>query len=103
MLKARKNLKALRYRNIHLKLGDGTLGWPERAPFDAIVVAAASPQVPKPYLDQSSEQGRFILPLGGEFSQDLVLYRKEAGEWRSQTLSGCRFVKLKGKYGFEPL
>lgn len=102
LLKARKSLKELRYRNIHLKLGDGTLGWPEKAPFDAIVVAAGSPQVPRPYLDQSSDGGRFILPVGGEFAQELVLYRKEAGEWRSQTLSGCRFVKLKGKHGFEP-
>ena len=102
LLKARKALKELRYRNIHLKLGDGTLGWPDKAPFDAIVVAAGSPQVPRPYLDQSSERGRFILPIGGEFAQELVLYRKEAGEWRSQALSGCRFVKLKGKHGFEP-
>lgn len=102
LLKARSALKSLGYRNIHLKLGDGTLGWPEQAPFDAIIVAAASPQVPRPYLDQSSENGRFILPIGGEMAQELVLYRKEAGEWRSQTLSGCRFVKLKGKHGFEP-
>ncbi|MFO1463684.1 MAG: protein-L-isoaspartate(D-aspartate) O-methyltransferase [bacterium] len=102
LLKARRVLKELHYKNIHLKLGDGTLAWPEKAPFDAIVVSAASPQVPRPYLDQSSARGRVILPVGGEVSQDLVLYRKEAGEWRSQTLSGCRFVKLKGKHGFEP-
>jgi len=102
LLKARKTLKELHYKNIHLKLGDGTLGWPEKAPFDAIVVSAASPQVPRPYLDQCSDRGRVILPVGGEFAQDLVLYRKEAGGWRSQTLSGCRFVKLKGKHGFEP-
>ncbi|MCE9625449.1 MAG: protein-L-isoaspartate(D-aspartate) O-methyltransferase [Deltaproteobacteria bacterium] len=102
LLKARNILKRLHYKNIHLKLGDGTLGWPEKAPFDAIVVAAGSPQVPQPYFDQCSEAGRFILPVGNEFSQDLVLYRKVSGEWQRQTLSGCRFVKLKGKHGFEP-
>ena len=102
LLKARNTLKRLLYKNITLKLGDGTLGWEEKAPFDATVVSAASPRVPQPYLDQSSESGRVIIPIGDEFEQELVLYRKEAGQWRSLALSGCRFVKLKGKHGFEP-
>ncbi|HKY64153.1 MAG TPA: protein-L-isoaspartate(D-aspartate) O-methyltransferase [bacterium] len=102
LLKARKNLKALGYRNITLKLGDGTLGWPEQAPFDAIVVAAGSPQVPRPYLEQSSESGRLIVPVGDEWSQELVLMRRETTGWVREKLSGCRFVKLKGRHGFEP-
>ncbi|HCU25470.1 MAG TPA: protein-L-isoaspartate O-methyltransferase [Deltaproteobacteria bacterium] len=102
MLKARRVLKQLACRNITLRLGDGTLGWLEQAPFDAIVVSAASPQVPQPYLSQSSETGRLILPIGDASSQELWLHRKQDGQWRSQKLSGCRFVKLKGKHGFEP-
>lgn len=102
LLKARKNLKGLGYRNITLKLGDGTLGWPERAPFDAIVVAAGSPQVPRPYLEQSSEAGRVIVPVGNEMVQELILSRRQGDGWVTEKLSGCRFVKLKGRHGFEP-
>jgi len=102
LLKARKSLRGLGYKNITLKLGDGTLGWPERAPFDAIVVAAGSPQVPRPYLEQSSEAGRVIVPVGDERVQELILNSREPNGWRSEKLSGCRFVKLKGRHGFEP-
>ena len=102
LFKARNTLKSLGYRNIHLKLGDGTLGWAEKAPFDAIVVAAGSPQVPRPYLEQSSEAGRVIVPVGDELVQELVLNRREPSGWVREKLSGCRFVKLKGRHGFEP-
>jgi protein-L-isoaspartate(D-aspartate) O-methyltransferase len=102
LMKARKNLKRLGYRNIVLKLGDGTEGWPQAAPFDAIIVSAASPEIPRPYLDQLAEGGRLILPVGGEGHQELVLVTKTKGKLSQETLSGCRFVKLMGKYGFHP-
>jgi protein-L-isoaspartate(D-aspartate) O-methyltransferase len=102
LFKARHILKKLCYKNITLKLGDGTKGWPEKAPFDAIVVSAGSPQIPKPYFEQLSEGGRMILPVGAETYQELTLVTKRAGRQTVQTLSGCRFVKLKGEYGFRP-
>lgn len=101
LFQARKNLKRLGIKNVTLRIGDGTQGWPEQAPFDAIIVSAASPQIPQPYVEQLAEGGRLILPLGGEDFQELVLVRKEKGKYTRSTLSGCRFVKLKGKYGFE--
>jgi len=101
ILKARRILKHLRYQNITLRLGDGTLGWAKHAPYDAIIVSAASPQIPQPYLDQLGEHGRMILPVGGEEVQELTLVHRRFGKWETRTLSGCRFVKLKGKHGFK--
>lgn len=102
LFKARKNLKRLGYKNIVLKVGDGTQGWPQYAPFDAIIVSAAGPQIPQPYLDQLSEGGRLILPVGSRERQELVLVTKTGNRTNRETLSGCRFVKLMGKYGFQP-
>jgi protein-L-isoaspartate(D-aspartate) O-methyltransferase len=101
ILKARKVLRQLAYKNITLKLGDGTEGWPQQAPFHAIVVSAASPSVPHPYLDQLVEGGRMVVPVGDEHSQELTLITKNKGRINKRILSGCRFVKLKGKYGFQ--
>ncbi|MBI2335535.1 MAG: protein-L-isoaspartate(D-aspartate) O-methyltransferase [Deltaproteobacteria bacterium] len=98
--KARQNLKSLGLRNIVLKLGDGSLGWKDYAPYDAIVVAASAPLIPKPLLEQLAEGGRMILPVGGEESQDLVLVKKVQGRVLEKTLLPCRFVKLKGQYGY---
>jgi protein-L-isoaspartate(D-aspartate) O-methyltransferase len=102
LMKARKTLKRLAYKNIVLKVGDGTQGWPQHAPFDAIIVSAASPEIPRPYLDQLAEGGRLILPVGSEGYQELVLVTKTEGKLSREVLSGCRFVKLMGKYGFHP-
>lgn len=102
LFRARRLLKGLGYRNIHLKVGDGTLGWPQYAPFDVILVAAASPKIPQSYLSQLAEGGRLILPVGDEISQDLTLVTKIQGRLYQQRLSGCRFVKLKGRHGFAP-
>jgi len=97
--KARQNLKSLGLRNIVLKLGDGSLGWKDYAPYDAIIVAASAPSIPKPLLEQLAEGGRMILPVGGESHQDLVLVKKVQGRVLEKTLLPCRFVKLKGQYG----
>ncbi len=103
ILRARNTLKGLRLKNITLKLADGTLGWACHAPFEAIVVAAAGPKIPAPYLEQLAEGGRMILPVGGEERQDLVFVAKSNGKLHTEVLASCRFVKLKGKNGFSAL
>jgi len=65
------------------------------------VVAAAGPKIPEPYLRQLGEGGRMVLPVGSETKQELILVRKQAGRIHTQVLEDCRFVKLKGKNGFE--
>ncbi|MBZ4681952.1 protein-L-isoaspartate(D-aspartate) O-methyltransferase [Thermodesulfobacterium sp.] len=99
--KAKKVLLSLGYKNISLKIGDGSLGWPEAAPFDAIIVTAASPQIPQPLVDQLAEGGRIVIPVGDEFSQILVKGIKKDGKLKIQTLEPVRFVKLVGAYGFK--
>jgi len=88
------------YKNIHIKVGDGTLGWPEAAPFDRIIITAASPRVPLPLTEQLQEGGKMILPLGESFSQVLTLVHKQKGKLESQDICGCVFVPLVGKYGW---
>lgn len=101
-VKSRDNLSRLSFDNIELKLDDGTLGWPEMAPFDAIVVAAGGPRVPQPLVDQLAPGGRLIVPVGGsEHSQKLILVLKdESGQTRRETLGACRFVALVGHHGW---
>ena len=99
--KAKKVLLSLGYKNISLKIGDGSLGWPEAAPFDAIIVTAASPQIPQPLVDQLAEGGRIVIPVGDEFSQILVKGIKKDGILKIQTLEPVRFVKFVGAYGFK--
>jgi protein-L-isoaspartate(D-aspartate) O-methyltransferase len=97
---ARGNLAAQGIRNVTLSTGDGTEGWPEHAPFQAIVVSAAFPEVPPPLAAQLSEGGRLIQPLGGERSDELVRFRKVDGElMRDRSLGAARYVPLRGRYG----
>ncbi len=98
---ARRRLKQLRYRNVQLVVGDGSLGHPAEAPYDAIVVTAASPRVPSPLIDQLAEGGRLILPLGSHLSQKLVLFTREGGQLLSSQLGAVRFVPLVGKAGWK--
>jgi len=102
LLKRAKNiLIKLGYKNISFKLGDGSLGWKEVAPFDAIIVTAAAPKIPQPLIDQLLEGGRIVIPVGDEYSQVLVKGIKKDGKLRTQTLEPVRFVKLVGAYGFK--
>lgn len=98
---ARIALQALGYHNVTVHLGDGTLGWPAEAPFDAIVVGAAAPCLPRPLLDQLRLGGRLVVPMGEEELQTLVRVWKEPQGFREEYFGECRFVKLSGAYGWE--
>lgn len=93
--RSKKTITRLGYDNIEIKYGDGKLGWAEKSPFDAIIVSAATSEVPDELLEQLSLDGRIILPLGNSFSQKLVLYhKKDCDEFDKQRLEPVRFVPL---------
>jgi len=88
-------------KNITVVCGDGSLGWPEEAPFDAISVAAASPYMPQPLLNQLRDPGTLVIPIGPREDQDLRVVRKENGRISARAASACRFVPLLGSHGFQ--
>ena len=91
-------LARLGFENVHVKAGDGYLGWPEKAPFDAIIVTCAPDHVPEPLVDQLKEGGRLIIPLGEEGTvQQLVLLRKRDGKILRENKLDVRFVPMTGK------
>jgi protein-L-isoaspartate(D-aspartate) O-methyltransferase len=98
---ARQALEAAGIRNTSILMGDGTLGWRPYAPYDAILVSAASPTVPAPLVDQLAPDGRLIVPLGDRSSQVLTLVQRQGEGFTSQTLGDVRFVPLVGQFGFE--
>lgn len=98
--RARMTLHRLGYTNVALRIADGTLGWPEEAPFDAILVTAGAPSVPAAYIAQLAEGGRLVIPLGDEEVQELVRIQKKNGRLEENHLGGCRFVKLYGEEGW---
>jgi protein-L-isoaspartate(D-aspartate) O-methyltransferase len=99
--RARAILQALGYHNVTVNVGDGTLGWEAEAPFDAVVVGAAAPCLPRPLLAQLRLGGRLVLPMGEEDLQTLVRVWKEPHGLREEYFGECRFVKLQGAYGWE--
>ncbi|MFA6356376.1 MAG: protein-L-isoaspartate(D-aspartate) O-methyltransferase [Candidatus Omnitrophota bacterium] len=94
-------LGKLAYTNINIKAGDGTEGWEEFAPYDAIIVTAGTPSVPQPLVDQLAQDGRLVVPVGGALSQILTLVRKVGGNIVQEDICGCVFVPLVGKYGWK--
>lgn len=98
--KAKKLLMEAGYTNISFLVGDGTLGWPEEAPFDKIIVTAAAPEVPKALVEQLSERGRLVIPVGGRQVQTLLALTKEGGTLRREELCACSFLPLVGKEGW---
>ena len=101
-IRTRKLFDKLRYHNIVTRYGDGTAGWNEEAPFDAIIVTAGAPHIPKVLIDQLAMGGRLVVPVGDQYTQDLVkVYRDEDGLHQAN-LGGCRFVKLVGEHGWKP-
>ena len=99
-LAARERLERLGYANVHVHAGDGTLGLPEAAPFEAIVVTAAAPRVPPPLVEQLAEGGRLVIPVGEAESQELLQVRKTGGDTPWRALHYCRFVPLIGRHGW---
>ena len=100
-IKARQLLYELGYFNVEIKIFDGTYGWVEEAPFDAIIVTAGAPDIPQPLLDQLAMGGRLVIPVGDAYVQDLIRVTKTEEGIKKEDLGGCRFVKLIGKYGWE--
>jgi len=100
--RARKALDELSFLNVALLVGDGTIGWRKYAPFQVIVVSAASPSIPKAFLDQLADPGRMLIPIGSKDAQDLVLVRKEGGGITEEPVqAGCTFVPLLGRFAWK--
>ncbi len=100
-LQARSLFDKLRYHNIVTRCADGTNGWQEQSPFNAIIITAGAPKVPETLIDQLVEGGRLVIPVGNQHTQDLIkIYRDEKGT-RQTNLGGCRFVKLVGEHGWK--
>ena len=99
--RARSLLESLGYANVWVRVGCGTLGWPDEAPFDRILVTAGAPAVPPPLFEQLAEGGRMVLPVGQVAEQTLTVVEKVGGEMRTTAGAACVFVKLVGKYAWE--
>ena len=95
--RAQATLQRLGYKNVHVKSGDGYKGWPDAAPFDAIIVTCAPDHVPQPLVEQLKEGGRMIIPVGGRFEQQLYLLEKRNGQLRQRAVEPVRFVPMTGE------
>ncbi len=95
--RAEKTLARLGYTNVHVRCGDGYLGWPEEAPFDAVIVTCAPYDIPQPLIDQLAEGGRIVIPVGGRWGQTLVRATKRKGKLIREKLMGVMFVPMTGK------
>ncbi|NLY71095.1 MAG: protein-L-isoaspartate(D-aspartate) O-methyltransferase [Clostridiales bacterium] len=102
MEKAKKRLEALEFSNIYFKVGDGSVGWEEYAPYDRIMVTAAAGVLPEELVNQLATGGRMVIPIGPPGSQELKLITKrDDGNIITKTVEMVRFVELKGQYGWE--
>ena len=99
-MQARNLFDKLNYHNIVTKYADGTKGWQEESPFDAIVVTAGAPEVPEVLLDQLADGGRLVVPVGNQHTQELIRICRSKGKIQQTNLGGCRFVKLVGEHGW---
>jgi len=101
LARARRTFDQLQIYNIMSKVADGTEGWPEHAPFDAIIVTAAGPQIPQPLMTQLADPGIMVLPVGDLESQTLMVVKKEGGLVTTTAVENVRFVKLVGAHGWQ--
>jgi protein-L-isoaspartate(D-aspartate) O-methyltransferase len=92
---AEATLQRLGYKNVHLKVGDGYKGWPEEAPFDAIIVTCAPDKVPQQLMDQLKDRGRMVIPVGERFAQQLYLLEKQNGQLKESVTLPVRFVPMR--------
>ena len=97
---ARKIFDKLHYYNIRSKLDDGTVGWPENGPYDAIIVTAGGPTIPEPLIEQLADPGRLVIPVGDQHVQDLQLLEQKDGKIAVTSLASVRFVDLVGEHGW---
>jgi protein-L-isoaspartate(D-aspartate) O-methyltransferase len=97
---ARKNLSNLGITNIEVMISDGTLGWPDKAPYDGILITASTPEIPPPLIDQLAEGGRLVAPVGGQGYQELIKIVKHQGKVEKTYHGGVVFVPLIGRYGW---
>jgi protein-L-isoaspartate(D-aspartate) O-methyltransferase len=100
-IQARNLLDQLHYHNVVMRCSDGTAGWQDESPFDAIIVTAGAPDVPEKLLEQLAEGGRLVVPVGNQYSQDLIKFTKDKAGIHKSNLGGCRFVKLIGAHGWK--
>jgi protein-L-isoaspartate(D-aspartate) O-methyltransferase len=98
---ARESIRQVGSRNVSFLLGDGTLGWRQYAPYDAILVGAAAPEVPATYKEQLTEGGRLLIPLGDREEQTLYMFTRRGDELQPAEIAPVRFVPLVGKYSWE--
>lgn len=101
---AQRTLDSLHYHNILIRVGDGTYGWSEEAPFDAIIVTAGAPKIPEPLKKQLAVGGRLVIPVGSRSSQALLRVTRlseEPDDIKIEDVCGCRFVDLIGEYGWK--
>jgi len=94
-------LKELGFSNITIKVGDGSQGWPEKSPFNKIIVTAASPDLPMPLYEQLAQDGKLVIPITKGFSQILTVFTKEKNQPLQRQICGCSFVPLIGKFGYK--
>lgn len=99
--RAEETFHSLGYDNIHIKVGDGTLGWQEEAPFDRVIITAGTPKPPDPLIEQLSDNGILVAPVGDRFSQQLIKLRKRRDKTLGEYHTPCVFVPLIGKYGWQ--
>jgi protein-L-isoaspartate(D-aspartate) O-methyltransferase len=97
---AGERLARLGYANVRVEEGDGSLGWPGDAPYDAILVSAAAPAIPSPLSERLAEGGRLVIPVGSSDRQDLLRIVKRSGGLAQESLCACRFVPLLGRHGW---
>ena len=99
-LAAQERLTRLGYSNVHVHNGDGSAGFPDAAPYDAVLITAAAPAIPQVFASQLREGGRIVIPVGDQQDQILMQAKLEGGGWKTRELFSCRFVPLLGRYGW---
>lgn len=100
-IQARRLFDKLNYHNIVSRCGDGTKGWKDEAPFEAIIVTAGAPVIPELLISQLADGGKLVIPVGNQHSQELIKIEKHSKGVRQKNLGGCRFVKLVGEHGWK--
>lgn len=98
--KAERTLKILGYHNVQIKVANGTMGWPEFALYDGIIVTAGAPDIPKPLIEQLKIEARLVVPIGTNFNQILTVVKKHKTKIETNEICGCVFVPLLGKHGW---